>query len=1718
MRSDAQLPIYELAAGLVHRSCARRIIHIGGSTDGLAQLDVGCELIWIGAPETESLVQNQFPAAVFIPANLEAGLPELTSTEIFNNAVVLCLDVLGRLTDPGPLTITLGRIQRECSWLIITTPDCFRPSGSIPSMNTKWSIDEFGQYLHQCGFPEGMLIGLATSDNSQQTKNTIIVLAGREAEFTVTEGRNTIAAIIHVFNEVDILEIVARYLRDQGIDVHLIDNWSTDGSYELGQKLARIGICSRISRFPDKPSEQYEWSRQLEHTAGYAASLEADWIMHYDADEIRCSPWQNISLSNAIDFVDSLNYTAIDFSVINFLFTDEAAAEMSALEGLRSFEWGRHPAYFQQVKTWKNLSIVDLASSGGHDVQFEGRRIYPLKFLTKHYPLRSYNQANRKLYRDRFPRIGKEQLEKGWHVHYNAFQLVPEVKPWRKYELIDFDQVRFDAEFFVERISGIGVDREPRSALNIETQALLEKELASKDTEARRLSSERVQRELYIQKLEGEREAWATKEVELRDEIAVQASEISGLRSELDQRLAEHEQKLSEQDKRVADLERALAERNGKLGALQRVLEQRNLRLTALDEQVSGRAKEVGALEQALEQSQGRVSTLERAVAQRNDAISALHSSSSWRITAPLRSASRVFGWRTLKARFLAPFHQWSTTRAIARSGLFDRNWYLASNPDVAASGLDPIRHYVVYGALEGRDPSPSFSTRGYLSHYLDVAAAGANPLEHFIRCGAKEGRIGELSSRPTSMGDFTVSAAPVASTRRLPPTFENRGEAAVASYVYTSAKELQADCALLQESGLFDLDWYRVRAGIDADIDAVEHYLILGWRRGLEPGPAFEGGTLYPYFHSAEYVKPPAITYLQLRAAGRPAYATLGGCEKWAAWIRKSDLFNATEYRGQIGRIEGLDPVLHYVLVGEQMGYAPSDGFDPRYYLERYPDVARAGISCLGHYLASGRAEGRRPVSVAASLDFECSRINPDADTVLVISHEASRTGAPILAYNVAKGLSKRSNVVSLLLGGGELVPDFQKLCAAVIGPLTQADWHPVEADHIVRSLLRSYRIAYAIANSTESRLFIPALTTAFVPVVSLIHEFASYTRPKGALGEGLDWSTEIVFSTELTADSARCEHPRLLARRVHVLPQGRCEVPQMSGKKEFVDPDRLADIFRPKGYENAFVVLGAGFVHIRKGVDLFLSCAAAVKQLCPNRPVRFVWIGNGYNVVSDTAYSVYLNEQIERSGIAASVAIIDAIEDLEPAYKMSDIFFLSSRLDPLPNVTIDAAFHGLPVVCFEGTSGMASLLAAEAPLRSCVVPHLDVHGAARVIAEFAYDENAVKNIGNAFRHFAETTFSMEHYVQRLDELGRGAITIINQREQDFITIRDDSLFDGNMFLPPGPTLLTREDAIRQFIARWSTVGTNRGAGTNFYFRRPCAGFHPQIYANDNASSFDAETINPLAHFIRSAKPDGPWRHEVIVPGEAPTCDLKLRTALHVHFHYPELVNDFMHKLGRNRSDCDLLLTTNTQERADALRKATNDYARGKVSIGVVPNRGRDIGGFLTGCENAVSQYDLIGHLHSKRSLFARDTVDPTLGDRWREFLWQNLLGGLNPMLDVIVARFASDDRLGIVFPEDPHMPDWDGNLQLAQELAQRMGVLEPLPTFFDFPVGSMFWARTDALRPMFELKLGWDDYPEEPLPSDGTVLHALERLLPFVARHGGFRFATTNVPGVTR
>jgi len=256
-----------------------------------------------------------------------------------------------------------------------------------------------------------------------------------------------------------------------------------------------------------------------------------------------------------------------------------------------------------------------------------------------------------------------------------------------------------------------------------------------------------------------------------------------------------------------------------------------------------------------------------------------------------------------------------------------------------------------------------------------------------------------------------------------------------------------------------------------------------------------------------------------------------------------------------------------------------------------------------------------------------------------------------------------------------------------------------------------------------------------------------------------------------------------------------------------------------------------------------------------------------------------------------------------------------------------------------------------------------------------------------------------------------------------------------------------------------------------------------------------------------------------MIVPGPrkaaaAAAADAELKVVLHGHFFYPELAADLLRKMTANVSRCDLLLTTDDERKIRGLGEATRGYDRGSVLVRLVPNRGRDIGPFMTHAGDLLGDYDVIGHVHSKRSV----SLDKGAGDSWREFLWQHLIGDCHPMMDLILARFAGDAELGIVFPDDPHLSDWDDNREIAERLRARMGIPEPLPPFFDFPIGTMFWARSAALRPLLALKLDWNDYPEEPVAIDGTILHALERLLPFAAAHAGYRYATTSVPGWTR
>ena len=74
--------------------------------------------------------------------------------------------------------------------------------------------------------------------------------------------------------------------------------------------------------------------------------------------------------------------------------------------------------------------------------------------------------------------------------------------------------------------------------------------------------------------------------------------------------------------------------------------------------------------------------------------------------------------------------------KTIRESGLFDAEWYRTTYPDVAASGVDPVEHYVRFGAAEGRQPSSQFDGLWYLSENYEIQATGINPLVHYIESG----------------------------------------------------------------------------------------------------------------------------------------------------------------------------------------------------------------------------------------------------------------------------------------------------------------------------------------------------------------------------------------------------------------------------------------------------------------------------------------------------------------------------------------------------------------------------------------------------------------------------------------------------------------------------------------------------------------------------------------------------------------------------------------------------------------------------------------------------------------------------------------------------------------------------------------------------------------------------------------------------------------------
>ena len=127
----------------------------------------------------------------------------------------------------------------------------------------------------------------------------------------------------------------------------------------------------------------------------------------------------------------------------------------------------------------------------------------------------------------------------------------------------------------------------------------------------------------------------------------------------------------------------------------------------------------------------------------------------------------------------------------IRNSKMFDEEWYKSKYPDVGEAGIDPVVHYILWGAAQGRDPCRHFSTSYYLKNNSDVVERAANPLVHYIEYGRNEGRQAKGDDYQSWVERFdSLSDAERAAIKSEMDRFSKRPLISVLMPVYNTDRE----------------------------------------------------------------------------------------------------------------------------------------------------------------------------------------------------------------------------------------------------------------------------------------------------------------------------------------------------------------------------------------------------------------------------------------------------------------------------------------------------------------------------------------------------------------------------------------------------------------------------------------------------------------------------------------------------------------------------------------------------------------------------------------------------------------------------------------------------------------------------------------------------------------------------------------------------------------
>jgi rhamnosyltransferase len=231
------------------------------------------------------------------------------------------------------------------------------------------------------------------------------------------------------------------------------------------------------------------------------------------------------------------------------------------------------------------------------------------------------------------------------------------------------------------------------------------------------------------------------------------------------------------------------------------------------------------------------------------------------------------------------------------------------------------------------------------------------------------------------------------------------------------------------------------------------------------------------------------------------------------------------------------------------------------------------------------------------------------------------------------------------------------------------------------------------------------------------------------------------------------------------------------------------------------------------------------------------------------------------------------------------------------------------------------------------------------------------------------------------------------------------------------------------------------------------------------------------------------------------------LKIALHLHVFYTDVFTKYVSYFDTYSVYFDLFFTTDTSDKKKYIEEYIRRHECSKKlkEIIIIENKGRDIFPWLS-IKDRLKNYDVVGHFHTKKSIHSEE---------YNSIIWlQELFDLLLFPIEKIIEAFSVNEKIGIIIPEIPFIFHFIFPLKFYQETNMKIAMnkiwkkmkckktidFEKLLTAI-MPVGTMFWYRPAALAPLFQLRLLSDDFPKEPIPNDGTILHCIERLLVYAA-----------------